>query len=61
LVNILQFSFSLSYTGPNFFYTLSFQKYFICFLSVFVSTQVSDGPNRKSLSDRLGGTLELGP
>ena len=37
-VNILQFSFSLSYTGPKIFlYTLSFQKCFVFCLSLLVS------------------------
>jgi len=41
LVNILQCSFSLSCTGPEIhLYTLH-SKMFICFLSVFVSVQVS--------------------
>ena len=38
LVNILQFSFLLSYTGPKFFYTLSFQKCSVAFcLSLLLS------------------------
>jgi len=32
----------------------------VCFLSLFVIAQDSDGPNQKGLPDRLGGTLELG-
>ena len=42
LVNILQFSFSLSYTGPKFPLYTFLSKMFNCFLSLFVSVQVSD-------------------
>jgi len=42
LVNIPQFSFSLSYTGPKILLYTFLSKMFICFLSLFVSIQVSD-------------------
>ena len=42
LVNNLQFSFSLSYTGPKFFYTLSFQKCSISFCLFLCWCPVSD-------------------
>jgi hypothetical protein len=42
LVNILQFSFSLSYTGPKILLYTFLSKVFNCFLSLFVSVQVSD-------------------
>ena len=42
LVNILQFSFSLSYTGPKILLYTFLSNMFICFLSLFVSFQVSD-------------------
>ena len=42
LVNILQFSFSLSYTGPTILLYTFLSKIFICVLSLFVSIQVSD-------------------
>ena len=41
LVNILQFSFSLSRTGPKILLYTFLSKMFICFLSLFVSLQVS--------------------
>ena len=41
LVNILQLSFLLSYTGPQFLLYTFLSKMFICFLSLFVSIQVS--------------------
>jgi len=41
LVNILQFSFSLSYTGPKILLHTFLSKMFNCFLSLFVSVQVS--------------------
>jgi hypothetical protein len=40
LVNIFQFSFSLSYTGPKILLYTFLSKKFICFLSLFVSMQV---------------------
>jgi hypothetical protein len=42
LVNILQFSFSLSDTGPKILQCTFLSKMFNCFLSLFVSVQVSD-------------------
>jgi hypothetical protein len=42
LVNVLQFSFSLSYTGPKILLYTLLSKMFSCFLSLFVSIQVSD-------------------
>ena len=42
LVNILQFPFSLSYTGPKFLLYTFLSKMFICFLSLDVSIWVSD-------------------
>jgi hypothetical protein len=42
LVNILQFSFSLSYTGPRILLYTFLSKMFNCFLSPFVSVEVSD-------------------
>jgi hypothetical protein len=42
LVNILQFPFSLSDTGPKIFQCTFLSKMFNCFLSLFVSVQVSD-------------------
>ena len=42
LVNILQFSFSLSYTGPEILLYTFLSKTFNCFLSLFVSVPVSD-------------------
>jgi len=42
LVNILQFSFSLSYTGPKILLYTFLSKMFDCFPSLFVSVQVSD-------------------
>ena len=42
LVNILQFYFSLSYSGPKFLLYTFLSKMFICFLSLFVSIQVFD-------------------
>ena len=42
LVNILQFSFILSYTGPKILLYTFLSKMFNCFLSLFVSVQVSD-------------------
>ena len=42
LVNILQFSFSFSYTGPKILLYTFPSKTFNCFLSFFVSVQVSD-------------------
>ena len=42
MVIILQFSFSLSYTGPKILLYTSLSKMFNCFLSLFVSVQVSD-------------------
>jgi hypothetical protein len=42
LINILQFSFSLSYSGPRTFVYTFLSKMFNCFLSVFVSVEVSD-------------------
>ena len=42
LVNILQFSFSLSYTGPEILLYTFLSKMFNCFLTLFVSGQVSD-------------------
>ena len=42
LVNILQFSFSLSYTGPKILLYTFLSKMFNCFLSLFVSVQVSN-------------------
>jgi hypothetical protein len=42
LVNILQFYFSLSYTGPKILLFTFLSKMFICFLYLFVSIQVSD-------------------
>ena len=42
LVNILQFSFLLSYTGPKILLYTFLSKTFSCFLSLFVSVQVSD-------------------
>src|SRR5215510_1296041 len=41
-VNILQFSFALPYIGPRILLYTSLSKMFNCFLSVFVSIQVSD-------------------
>jgi len=42
LFNILQFSFSLPYTGPKILLYTFLSKMFVCFLSLFVSIQVSD-------------------
>ena len=42
LVNILQFSFSLSYTRPKILLYTFLSKMFNCFLSLFVSVPVSD-------------------
>ena len=42
LVNILQFSFPLLYTGPKILLYTFLSKMFICFLSLFVSVQVSN-------------------
>ena len=42
VVSILQYSFSLSYTGPKILLYTFLSKMFICFLSVLVSIQVSD-------------------
>jgi hypothetical protein len=42
LVNILHYSFSLSFTGPKILLYTSLSKIFICFLSLFVSIQVSN-------------------
>ena len=42
LVNILQFPFSLSYTGPKILLYTFLSKMFNWFLSLFVSVQVSD-------------------
>ena len=42
MVNILQFSFSLSYTGPKILLYTFLSKMFNCFLCLFVSVQVSD-------------------
>jgi len=42
LVNILQFSFSLSYTGPKILLYIFLSKMFNCFLSLSVSVQISD-------------------
>ena len=42
LVNILQFSFSLSYIRPKILLYAFLSKMFICFLSLFVSFHVSD-------------------
>jgi hypothetical protein len=42
LVNILQFSFSLSYKGPKIFLYTLLSETFNCFLPLFVSVQVSD-------------------
>jgi hypothetical protein len=42
LINILQFYFSLSYTGPKILLYTFISKMFICFLSLFVRIQVSD-------------------
>jgi hypothetical protein len=42
VVNILQFSFSLSYTGPKILLYTSVSKILICLLYLFVSIQVSD-------------------
>jgi hypothetical protein len=42
LVNILQFSFSLSYTGPKTLLYTFLSKIINYFLSLFVSVQVSD-------------------
>ena len=42
LVNILQFSFSLAYTGTKILLYTFLSKMFICFLSLFVSIQISD-------------------
>ena len=41
LINILQFSFSLSYTGPKILVYTLLSKMFNCFVSLFVSVQVS--------------------
>jgi hypothetical protein len=41
LVNILQFYFSLSYTGPKILLYTFILKMFICRLSLFVSTQIA--------------------
>ena len=41
LVNILQFSLSLLYTGPKIILYTFLSKIFICFLSLFFSMQVS--------------------
>jgi hypothetical protein len=41
-VNILQFSFSFSYTGPRILPYTSLLKMLYCFLSVFVNVEVSD-------------------
>ena len=41
LVNILQFTFSLSYNGPKIILYTFLSKMFICFLSLFVSVEVS--------------------
>ena len=49
LVNILQFSFSLSYTGPKILLYTFLSKMFTCFLSLFVSVQVSDAMDTLSL------------
>jgi hypothetical protein len=40
-VNIIQFYFSVSYTGPRILLYTFLSKMFICFLSVFI-TEVSD-------------------
>jgi hypothetical protein len=45
LVNIVQFYFSLSYTGPKILLHTFFPKLFMCFLSPSVSVQVSDASN----------------
>ena len=42
LVNILRFSFPLSYTGPKILLYTFLSKMFNSFLSLFVSVQVSD-------------------
>ena len=42
LVNILQFSFSLSYTGPKILLYTFHSKTFNCFLSLFVRVEVSN-------------------
>ena len=42
MVNILQFFFSLYYTGPKILVYTFLSKMFKCFLSLFVSIQVSD-------------------
>ena len=42
LVNILQFPFSLSYTGPKILLYTFLSKVVNCFLSIFVSVQVSE-------------------
>ena len=42
MVNILQFSFSLSYTGPEILIYIFLSKMFNCFLSLSVSVPVSD-------------------
>jgi hypothetical protein len=41
LVNILQFSFSFSYTGPRILLYTLVSKMFSCFLSLFVSVEIS--------------------
>ena len=57
LVNILQFSFPLSYTGPKIILHTFLSKIFNCFLSLFVSVQVSlsvmDGVSNKSVENHL--------
>ena len=42
MINILKFSISLSYTGPKILLHTFLSKMFICFLSFFLSIQVSD-------------------
>jgi len=42
MVVILQFSFSLSYTGPKILLYTLLSEIFICFVSLFVSIQFSD-------------------
>jgi len=42
MVNILQFSFSMSYPGFKILLYTFLSKMFICFLSLFVSIHVSD-------------------
>ena len=42
MVNVVQFSFSLPYTGPKILLYTFLSKMFVCFLSVFVSIQVPD-------------------